>query len=54
MYKKDLNNPNNHNGVVMYPEPDILGCEVKWASWSTAVNKAIVEVMEFQQSYLKS
>ena len=38
--KKDLNNPNNHDGVVTHPEPDILECEVKWALQSTAVNKA--------------
>ena len=38
--KKDLNNPNNHNGVVTYPETDILECEVKRAFQSTAVNKA--------------
>ena len=30
-YKKDLNEPNNHGGVVSYSEPDILECEVKWA-----------------------
>ena len=40
LYKKDLNDPNNHNGVVTHPEPDILDCEVKWALESTAVNKA--------------
>ena len=38
--KQDLNNPNNHNGVVTYPETDILECEVKRAFQSTAVNKA--------------
>ena len=40
MYKKDLNDPDNHDGVVTHPEPDILECEVKWALGSTAVNKA--------------
>ena len=40
LYKKDLNDPKNHNGVVTHPEPDILDCEVKWALESTAVNKA--------------
>jgi len=29
LYKKDLNDPDNHNGVVSHPEPDILECEVK-------------------------
>ena len=40
MYKKDPNEPDYYNGVVSYPEPDILGSEVKWALGSTAVNKA--------------
>ena len=31
LYKKDLHNPNNHNGVITHLEPDILECEVKWA-----------------------
>ena len=39
LYKKDLNELDNHNGVVSHPEPDILECEVKWALGSTAVKK---------------
>ena len=31
LYKKDLHNPDNHNGVIPHLEPDILECEVKWA-----------------------
>ena len=31
LYKKDLYNPNNNNGVITHLEPDILECEVKWA-----------------------
>ena len=31
LYKKDLHNPENHNGVITHPESDILECEVKWA-----------------------
>ena len=31
LYKKDLHNPDNHDGVITHLEPDILGCEVKWA-----------------------
>ena len=31
LYKKDLHNPDNHDGVITYLEPDILECEVKWA-----------------------
>ena len=38
--KKDLNDPDNHNGVVSLPEPGIPESEVKWALGSTAVNKA--------------
>ena len=38
--KKDLNEPNHYDGVVSHPEPDILECQVKGASRSTAVNKA--------------
>ena len=40
LYKKDLNNPDNHDGVITHLEPDILECEVKWALGSIATNKA--------------
>ena len=40
LYKKDLHNPNNHDGVITHLEPDILKCEVKWALGSITVNKA--------------
>ena len=40
LYKKDLHDPDNHNGVITHPEPDILECEVKWALGSITVNKA--------------
>ena len=40
LYKKDLHNPDNHNGVIPHLEPDILECEVKWASGSITTNKA--------------
>ena len=40
LYRKDPNEPDYYDGVVSYPEPDILGSEVKWALGSTAVNKA--------------
>ena len=53
LYKKDLHNPDNHNGVITHLEPDILECEVKWALRSITMNK-LVEVMEFQLSYFKS
>ena len=38
--KKDLNDPDNRNGVITHLEPDILECEVKWASGSITMNKA--------------
>ena len=40
MYKKDLHDPDNHNGVMNHLEPDILECEVKWALESITTNKA--------------
>ena len=40
LYKKDLHDPDNHNGVITHLEPDILECEVKWALGSITVNKA--------------
>ena len=39
LYKKDLHNPGNHNGVMTHLEPDILECEVKWALGSIITNK---------------
>ena len=51
LYKKDLHDPDNHDGVITYLEPDILECEVKWALESIT---KLVEVMEFQLSYFKS
>ena len=40
LYKKDLHNPNNHDGVITHLEPDILECEVEWALGSITMNKA--------------
>ena len=40
LYKKDLHDADNHNGVITHLEPDILECEVKWALESIAMNKA--------------
>ena len=40
LYKKDLYNPDNHNGVIIHLEPDILECEVKWALGSITINRA--------------
>ena len=40
LYKKDLHDSDNHNGVITHLEPDILECEVKWALGSITTNKA--------------
>ena len=40
LYKKDLHNPDNHNGVITHLQSDILECEVKWALRSITMNKA--------------
>ena len=40
LYKKDLHDPDNHNGVITHLEPDILECKVKWALGSITMNKA--------------
>ena len=53
LHRKDLYNPDNHDGVIIHLEPDILECEVKWAI-ETALQTKLVEVMEFQWSYFKS
>ena len=51
--KKDLNDPDNNNGLVTHPQPDIMECEVKWALECTAVNKAS-RGDGIPNSYLKS
>ena len=53
LYKKDLHDSDNYNGVITHLKPDILECEVKWALGSNTMKK-LVEVMKFQLSYLKS
>ena len=40
LYKKDLHDPDNHDGVITHLEPDILECEVKWALETITTNKA--------------
>ena len=42
LYKKDLHEPHNHDGVITYLEPDILECAVKWALGSITTNKVSV------------
>ena len=52
LYKKDIHDPDNHDGVITQLEPDILECDVRWALAS--LRTKLVEVMEFQLSYFKS
>ena len=40
LYKKDLHDPHNHDGVITHLEPDILECDIKWALGSITMNKA--------------
>ena len=53
VYKKDLHDADNYNGVSIHLEPDILECEVKWVLGSILQTK-LVEVIKFQLSYFKS
>ena len=53
LHKKDLHDPDNHDGVITDLEPEILECEVKWAL-EASLRAKLVEVMEFQLYYLKS
>ena len=46
LYKKDLHDPDNHDGVITHLEPDILECKVKWVLGS--ITTKLVEVIEFQ------
>ena len=58
LYKKDLHDPDNHDGVITQLEPDILDCEVKWALGSISKNKASggdgipVELFQIQKMML--
>ena len=53
LYKKDLHDQDNHDGVITDLEPDILECEVKWALKASLRTK-LVEVLEFQLCCFKS
>ena len=53
LYKKDLHDPDNHDGVITHLEPDILEYEVSGPQEASLQTK-LVEVMEFQLSYFKS
>ena len=53
LYKKDLHDQDNHDGVITHLEPDILECEVN-RTLGSITTKKLVEVMESQLSYFKS
>ena len=53
LYKKELHDPDNHDGVITHLQAEILECEVKWALEASLRTK-LEEVMEFQLSYFKS
>ena len=52
LYKKDLHDPDNHDGVITHLEPDILECEVK--PQKASLRTKLVDMMEFQLNYFKS
>ena len=52
LYKKDLHDQDNHDGVITHLEPDILECKVKWALGN--ITTKLVEVIELQLSHFKS
>ena len=52
LYKKDLHDPHNHNGVIIHIQSDILECKVKWALG--IITTKLVELMKFQLNYFKS
>ena len=54
LYKKDLHDPDNHNGVISHLEPDILECKVKWSSGNITTNKASGGEGITSLSYFKS
>ena len=52
LYKKDLHDPDNHDGVITHLEPNILECEVRWVL-EASLRMKLVEVIELQLSYFK-
>ena len=54
IYRKDLHDPDNHDGMITRLEPDMLECKVKWTLESITTKKKLVDVMGFQLSYFKS
>ena len=54
LYKKDLQDPDNHDGVITHLESDILECEVTSGPQETSLRTNVLEMMEFQLNYFKS
>ena len=53
LYKKDLNDPGNHNGMITGLDPDILECEVKWALGSITTNEQSLLYFSFKMYFKK-
>ena len=53
LYKKDLNDPDNHDGVITHLEPDILECEIKWSLWSITISKLLLLLSRFSRVWLR-
>ena len=55
LFKRDLHDPDNHDGVIIHLEKDILDCTAKLSGpWKASLRTKLVEAMEFQLSYSKS
>ena len=54
LYKKDLHDPDNHDGVITHLEPNILECKVKQVLGNITMKTKLWQVMKFQLSYFKS
>ena len=46
LYKKDLHDPDNHDGVITHLEPDILECEVKWSSGRNGIPTELFQILK--------
>ena len=54
LYKKELHDPDNHDGVITHLEPNILECKVKQVLGNITMKTKLWQVMKFQLSYFKS
>ena len=53
LYKRDLKDPDDQDGVITHLEPDILKCEVRWALGKASLQTKLVEMLEVQLTYFK-